>query len=30
MNFTTNIVLVEHTIFTFFNVQTLIALGMNP
>ena len=30
MNFTTNIVLVEHTIFTFLNVQMLIALGMNP
>ena len=30
MNFTTNIVLVEHTIFTFLNVQMLIALCMNP
>ena len=30
MNFTTNIVLVEHTIFTFLNVQMPIAVGMNP
>ena len=30
MNFTANIVLAEHTIFTFLNVQTPIALGMNP